>query len=193
MPRAQKNQYLYVDAQGALDKMLLLKKEYRVELAEALEELGKIGEEEAKRKIQTSGTAWSARRASLGIGGDPAGRALTGKMYRSVGHRQDGGSRTGGTIRMLVGFLKGQYEKYFGLQEVGFKNWWAYGGRGKTFGPNAPSGFRFIKRKSPKRTEGMRALREGKQKMLDEMPRVLRNAEDRINKKFSAAGGKGKF
>lgn len=144
------------------------------EMRNAQDAMGKIGAESVRNTIKTRGTDFSSFRSGLGIGS--SGRVRTGRMLSSVGTK-----REGNVLKFGMALAR---EAYFYYQEYGFKNVWKFGAFGRgTFGPNAPDGFRF--RYDPanaKTTEGMHALRDAKQDVMDNMPSIMRNTEQNIQK-----------
>lgn len=145
--------------------------------AEAVDKLGQIGEDEMRRIIRTSESPFSQIKAAYGLG--PVGRIRTGAMLRSVASRMRRGAKQ---ISVEVGYLR-SYQDYFGYQDQGFMNVWKMVGYNPNLGyptaPNAPNGFLFD-RVEPRKTEGIFALRDARQKMKDEAPRIMRIAERKI-------------
>lgn len=143
------------------------------EFAELMYEIGKFGEDSMRTTIATSGTPWSRfRKARWGIGKSGVGRIDTGAMYDSVGSRPRFGKNQ---YQVEVGYLKNK-KPYFGMQDQGFTNIW-------TAIPLQKFPL-FKKRASPIRTEGMHALRDARQDMLDEAPRFARRLAVRMSRKY---------
>lgn len=148
------------------------------ELKTSLKRLATIGEVEMRRTIRESGTPFSDFRASLGLGS--RGRIRTGKMYNSVSSRVNIGPKQ---ITAQVGWLKNVLP-YFFFQENGFVNKWRFVGIGKrSSGPNAPKFWRF-KPSQPRQTEGMFALRNARQQMLDKVPSVIEQTKKNISRRL---------
>jgi len=170
-----------VDTDGVFTIVRLLEKELSVELAEAMDELGKVGEKEMRRIITNTPSHFSDTKRQYGIG--PAGRIRTGAMLRSVGSRLRGGVKD---LWVEVGYLR-NYQDYFGYQDQGFMNVWKLVGfnpmLGKPTAPNAPDGFLFD-RVPGRKTQGIFALRDARQKMVDERIRVFDKAMGRLEKKM---------
>jgi hypothetical protein len=150
--------------------------EYEVKIA--LQRIATIGEVEMRRTIRTSSTAFSKFRLGLGLGS--RGRIRTGKMYDSVSSRVNSGSKQ---VTAQVGWIRNPLE-YFRYQEYGFINKWRFAGIGKrSSGPNAPKFWRF-KPAAPKKTEGMFALRNARQQMLDKIPSVFDQTKKNVSRRL---------
>ena len=150
--------------------------EYEIKIA--LERIAKIGEVEMRRTIRTSGTEFSRFRLGLGLGS--RGRIRTGKMYESVSSRVTSGPKQ---IMAQVGWIRNPLE-YFRYQEYGFLNKWRFAGIGKrSSGPNAPKFWRF-KPATPRKTEGMFALRNGRQQLLDKIPSVIEQTKKNVSRRL---------
>lgn len=148
------------------------------ELKVGLERIATIGEVEMRRTIRTSGTAFSKFRLGLGLGSN--GRIRTGKMYDSVSSRVNSGPKQ---ITAQVGWIRNVLP-YFKFQEYGFMNKWRFAGIGKrASGPNAPKFWRF-KPSAPRRTEGMFALRNARQQMLDKIPSVIEQTKKNVSRRL---------
>lgn len=125
-----------------------------------IEDIARIGETAAKKKVLSSGTAYSNTRQRYGLGSK--GRVVTGRMLNAISYVIEKGINQ---LRVRVGFIK-ENLPYFKYQERGFLNVWKMQSFGRgTFGPNANPGFTFVPTEG-RRTEGMFALRDAKDKML---------------------------
>lgn len=169
-----------VDSGNLYTKFRILESTLAVELAETMEQVGKLGETEMKRIVKDRGTGWAKVRFRYGLGA-PQGRAVTFRMYRSISHTVRRGAKQ---FQAVVGFLKNP-QKYFTYQDEGFTNKWRFVGFGPgTSGPNANKGFLFAPAR-PRKTEGMHALRDARELMKKELPRVAKLAERRISRKIN--------
>lgn len=170
-----------VDSTGMYTFTRVLEKEIGVELAEGMDRLGKIGEEEMRRIITNTESHFSDTKTQYGIG--PAGRIRTGAMLRSVGSRLRGGVKE---LWVEVGYLS-EYQDYFGYQDGGFMNVWKLVGfnpmLGQPTAPNAPDGFLFD-RVPGRKTAGIFAVRGARQEMLDKRDIILRQVGIRIMNKM---------
>lgn len=161
------------------------------EMYAALDELAKIGRNEMQHVVKTSGTKFSAFRASKGVGS--TGRIRSGKMYNSIAYRHERGPKV---MRVAIGFIRGTIEKYFKLQDEGFTNVWKFVSFGKgTAGPNAPAGFKFEhwrslvargKNAHPSHTQGMFALRNAKEAIAVSESKVLSKMKAKITRRVNA-------
>jgi hypothetical protein len=164
------------------------------EMYAALDELAKIGRDEMRHIVETSGTNFSRFRASKGVGS--TGRIRSGKMYDSIGLRHERGPKV---MRVTIGFIRGTIEKYFKLQDQGFTNVWRFFSFGKgTSGPNAPQGFKFVhwrtlKKRNPEdenahpvKTQGMFALRNAKEAIAASEGKVLSKMKAKITRRVNA-------
>jgi hypothetical protein len=147
-----------------------------VEFRNGIEHLGIIGEKTAKNKVISSGTAYSNIRQRYGLGGK--GRVVTGRMLNAISYVIEKGTKQ---LRVRVGFIKENLD-YFRLQEGGFWNVWKLQSFGRgTHGPNANRGFTFV-RTEGRKTQGMFALRDAREKMLDESKVFSAKLRERIRK-----------
>ena len=177
-----------VDVTEGLKRLEKISKQITVsQFAEIMDELGQIGVESMQESIinpkPEHDAPFSSLARQLGVN-KGNGRYRTGKMYNSVGSRFQVGAKT---IKVIVGYLKGQFEDYFKYQDRGFWNKWklvavgeGYNGRVSS-GPNAPRGLHFEPRANKKWTEGTFALRDARQKMVDAIPDVIQKAEKKIH------------
>jgi hypothetical protein len=177
--------YSYITYEKLVSKLGNIPDILDSEVEYAMTELGKIGEAFIQERIKTSGTGFSKFRAGRGIGS--AGRIRSGRMYESVGYRIE---KTNNVFRVAIGFVKGQVQKYFRLQDEGFTNVWKFVGFGKTSGPNAPEGFMFkhwrdVPNARPSHTKGMFALRDARQAVEDSQARVLGRVKTKITKRIN--------
>lgn len=171
------------DAKKHLERVVKSFKAY--EFADAMEEVRQIGVESMQESIlQNDSAPFSILARQLGVNKGP-GRYRTGAMYKSIGSRLQTGAKT---VKVIVGYLKNP-QKYFKLQDRGFRNIWELEAVGEGFngristGPNAPRGLHFKRRPVPKWTEGTYALRDARQKMVDSMPRVIKKFERKFRKR----------
>ncbi len=176
----KRKESIYVDT-TSLEKKIreFSKKVETVVVGDAMEQLGQIGSDEMRNVIQTSDAPFGDIRRTYGVG--KQGRIRSGKMLASVRHRLERGPKQ---TRVRVGWFGDKVEDYFGYQDQGFWNVWEYVGyeprlRGG-IGKNAPQGFIFKKADKPKWTQGIFALREARQKMLDEIPNVFARAKRKL-------------
>lgn len=179
---ADRQQAVRVNLNNFYKKMDAAEASMTIASAEAVDELGQIGADEMRKVIRESESSFSSTKLQYGLG--PAGRIRTGAMLRSVASRLRRGTSQ---IIVEVGYLR-NYQDYFGYQDQGFLNVWKIVGYNPNLGyptaPNAPNGFLFEKYSGSK-TEGIFALREARQRMLDEAPRVMRKAEGRITRRIN--------
>lgn len=162
-----------VDDSGVMNLLEEISDTLVQELAETMYKLGKIGEEEMRQKIELGGTRWSwLRKSKWGIGKSGAGRIDTGAMYDSVVSRPRFGSKQ---YQVEVGYFK-NFKNYFLWQDQGFDNVW-------TGNPNAPYRYVFRRKGPAKPVEGLYALRDARQKMVDELPRLMKLLSNRLRKK----------
>lgn len=161
------------------------------ELAEGMAKLGKIGEEEMRRKIESSGTNYSRTRYSYGYGKSGRGRIDSGKMLDSVFSRLRPGPKS---FELELGYIKGPKKPYYAMQDQGFKNVWKmvgtnfklpYGTAPVANVPGmSPRGF-LMEKWAGRRTEGTHALREGRQEMIDRKKSVMNQVQRRIAKRMN--------
>jgi hypothetical protein len=146
-----------VDTRNLHKKLITVDKTIYAETNKAVTKIGNDGANKMKQIIRNSGTDFSNFRSMLGVGSK--GRVRTGAMINSVGYSKQ---KTSSAVTLFqIGFIKSVPQKYFMLQEKGFRNVWKFASYGfGTFGPNAPEGFTFTRATRPKRTQGMFAMRD---------------------------------
>jgi hypothetical protein len=149
---------------------------------QGIDEIGKIGADEARRIIQTTGSksSRSGLKAKLGFGA--AGRIRTGNMYKSIGFRPRRGEKL---YQAEVGYIR-NYKDYYKYQERGFKNIWKFvrqWNRPYSNAPNAPAGWKFerLSYSEAPTVKGIFALRGARQKMSDSIPRIMQKVDKRIS------------
>lgn len=161
---------------GMRKKMNSLPRQVGKEVQDILLELGKIGEEEIRRSIAVAPTPFAKVRHKYGLG-SPRGRVRSGRMYWSVLSRLRSGPKRS---EVEVGYLRGPKQDYYYYQDSGFMNKWRFVGFGAgTYGPNAPRGFMFSGA-TARKTEGTHGLRNARELMLRERPRLFAQAKRRI-------------
>jgi hypothetical protein len=154
----------------------------RITLENEMQKLGDIGIKAAQLKIKTDrGAPFSAVRKRFGTGGN--GRVRSGKMLSSLGSRIEVGPKQ---MRIRVGWPI--FQDYFGYQEEGFKQKWkfAFFDGKSTYGPNAPRGFVFKRRRGrPPKTKGMFALQDAKLAMINAKPAMIKKIKQMYGARFN--------
>lgn len=148
---------------------------------EAIDELGKVGEDEMRKKIERTPSEHSTTGVKRLLGFNQGGRIRTGDMYRSVSSRPRRGDKIYTTE---VGYLKNQQD-YYKYQENGFWQVWKFVRaimRPYSTAPNAPAGFLFEKKERRTWVKGIFALKDARQKIEDESPRVWAKVDRRIDR-----------
>lgn len=149
----------------------------------AMDEVGKVGEDAMRRKIERTGSKHSRSGLKKKLGFNTPGRIRTGKMYKSVGSRPRRGEKT---YQTEVGYLR-DYEEYFKYQEGGFTNVWKFikeSVRPYATAPNAPAGwiFRRLNRASAPWVGGIFALRDARDAMERESYKIFAKAGRRLER-----------
>jgi hypothetical protein len=162
---------------------------------QAMNEIGKIGEQEMLKKIRETDSSYERSGLKRVMGFITPGRTRSGKMYKSVGSRPRG---RGKLFQTEVGYIRGEYQEYFKFQEFGFYNIWQYFGQnvgGKSEGPNTPpGGFIMRRRKNPKShyVKGIFALKSAREKMEESIPVIMGRLDKRINRHLNRLAKPGK-
>ena len=158
----------------------------RITLENEMQKLGDIGIKAAQLKIKTDNKApFSAVRKRFGTGS--GGRVRSGKMLSSLGSRLEVGPKQ---MRIRVGWPNSAEpnNNYFELQELGFKQKWkfAFFDGKSTYGPNAPRGFVFKRRRGrPPKTKGMFALQDAKLAMRNAKPAMIKKIKQMYGARFN--------
>jgi hypothetical protein len=148
-----------VDVSGAIAKLRALDRAIDEEASNLVFNAAEQGEQFMKRRIEESGTDFSARAQAAGINKGP-GRQRSGKMHRDVTKQvQRGGKKTFAAF----GWLK-NFENYYLLQEQGFRNRWLVGDGGLA---NFPNSLIMPRDGAYYRTPGMFALRDARTYVRD--------------------------
>lgn len=154
----------------------------RITLENEMQKLADIGIKAAQLKIKTDTSAkFSAVRKRYGVGS--GGRVRSGKMLSSLGSRLEVGPSQ---MRIRVGWPI--FQDYFAYQEEGFTQKWKFfffNGR-STYGPNAPRGFVFKRRRGrPPKTKGMFALQDAKLAMIKAKPTMIKKIKQMYGARFN--------
>ena len=149
---------------------------------QAIDELGKVGEDVMRQKIERTGSKYARSGLKKKLGFSKPGRIRTGAMYKSVASRPRRGDKV---YQVEVGYLK-DYQEYFKWQEIGFTNIWKFFGqwdRPYSTAPNAPVGwmFRRLRTGAPK-VEGLFALKDARDKVDSESSKIFAKAGRRIER-----------
>tara|TARA_R110000822_G_scaffold92458_1_gene213276 strand:+ start:273 stop:803 length:531 start_codon:yes stop_codon:yes gene_type:complete len=130
-----------------------------------------IGEYEMKKTITLSETPFGKLRIRFNIG-NSAGRDRSGKMFDDVmAVVQKPRSKM---IMGAFGWLK-HWEKYYGLQEKGFTEYW------KTIGFNQETRtFVFGLRNIPVWRKGIFSMRDARKAAINQLPKITKKAKKRI-------------
>jgi hypothetical protein len=130
-----------------------------------------IGEYEMKRTITISETPFGNLRLSRNIG-NSAGRDRSGKMFDDVTSAVQ--KKRSKMIMGSFGWLK-NWEKYYGLQENGFTEYW------KTIGfSQETKTFIFGRRDIPVWRSGIFSMRDARKTAINELPAINGKAKKRI-------------
>lgn len=148
-----RTKYARVDFTGAFDILGEINKAANEELRGALEIAAKSGAEYMKQLIERRSTGWGEFMISQGYPHGP-GRNQTGQMSRDVTFRSEAGPKK---VYADFGWIE-NYQKYYGYQETGFRN---FGKWPKPLRDNFP--FTPASRENWKWTEGMFALFDARQ------------------------------
>ncbi len=163
---------------------------------QAIDEIGKIGEEEMRRTIMGTDSQYSRSGLKAKMGFPILGRIRTGAMYQSAGSRPRG---AGKLFQAEVGYIRGKYQEYFKFQEFGFYNIWKYFKafpKAPGYAPaNIPPGHVMRRRANPKeyRVPGIFALRNAREKMEDSIPAIMNRLDRRIDRRLNRLSKSGKI